>query len=51
MADATPRLGMASRHMDHVDGDRDDKTRRDSALRDLDMNQETSFIQYTSMKM
>ena len=35
MADDIPRLGMASRHMDHVDGDRDDKKRCDVVLRDL----------------
>ena len=35
MADDTPRLEMASRHMGHVDGDRDDKMRCDGALGDL----------------
>ena len=35
MADDIPRLGMASRHMDPVDGDRDDKMRCGVALRDL----------------
>ena len=35
MADDISRLGMASRHMDPVDGDRDDKMRCDVALRYL----------------
>ena len=35
MADDILRLEMASRHMDHVDGDRDDKMRCNVALRDL----------------
>ena len=35
MTDDPPRLGMTSRHINHVDGDRDDKMRRDGALRDL----------------
>ena len=35
MADDIPRLEMASRHMNPVDGDRDDKMRCDVALRDL----------------
>ena len=39
MDDDIPRLGMASRHMDHVDGDRDDNMRCDVALRDLDPEQ------------
>ena len=33
--DDIPRLGMVSRHMDHVNGGRDDKMRCDVALRDL----------------
>ena len=35
MADDISRLGVASRHMDLIDGDRDDKMRCDVALRDL----------------
>ena len=35
MADDTLRLGMALRHMGHIDGDRDDKMRHDGVLRDL----------------
>ena len=35
MADDISRLEMTSRHMDHVDGDRDEKMRCDVALRDL----------------
>ena len=35
MAEDTLRLGMMSRCMDHVDGNRDDEMRRDAALRDL----------------
>ena len=35
MVDDTPRLGMASRHMNPVNGDRDGKMRCDVALRDL----------------
>lgn len=35
MDDDIPRLGMASRHMDPVDGDRDGKMRCDVVLRDL----------------
>ena len=35
IANDTPRLGMASRHMGYVDGDQDDKMRCDVALRDL----------------
>ena len=35
MADDIPRPGMASRHMDPVDGDRDGKMRCDVVLRDL----------------
>ena len=35
IADDIPRLGMASRHIDPIDGDRDYKMRCDVALRDL----------------
>ena len=35
IADDIPRLGMASRHMDPIDGDRDDEMRCDVVLRDL----------------
>ena len=35
MSDDIPRLGMASRHMDPVDGDRGGKMRCDVVLRDL----------------
>ena len=35
MADDILRLGMASRHMDPVDGDRDGKMKCDVVLRDL----------------
>ena len=35
MADDTLRFGMVSRHIGHVDGDQDDKMRRDGVLRVL----------------
>ena len=35
MANDIPRLGMTSRHMDPIDGNRDGKTRCDVVLRDL----------------
>ena len=35
MVDDISRLGMASRHMDPVDGDRDGKMRCDVVLRDV----------------
>ena len=35
MADDIPRLGMALRHMNPVDGDRDGKMRCDVALKDF----------------
>ena len=38
MADDILRLEMAPRHMNHVDGDRDDKMRCDVVLRDLGPN-------------
>ena len=35
IADDIPRLEMMSRHMNHVDGDQDDKMRSDITLKDL----------------
>ena len=44
-----PRLGMVSRHMDHVDGDRDDKMRCDIVLRDLGLKQRQGRAKWPSL--